>query len=46
LKKKEKSFADAQKMAHIGNWDWDIITSASIPKYAHKPEFLNASIDQ
>ena len=26
LKESEKSLAEAQKMAHIGNWDWDIAT--------------------
>jgi hypothetical protein len=28
---------------YVDEWD---TTSASIPKYAHKHEFLNASIDQ
>lgn len=26
LKESEQSFAEAQKMAHIGNWEWDIAT--------------------
>jgi len=26
LKESEKRLAEAQKMAHIGNWDWDIIS--------------------
>jgi PAS domain S-box-containing protein len=26
LKESEKSLAEAQKMAHIGNWEWDIAT--------------------
>ncbi len=26
LKEKEKNLAEAQKMAHIGNWDWDLVT--------------------
>ena len=26
LKESEKGLAEAQKMAHIGNWDWDIVT--------------------
>ncbi len=26
LKESEKSLADAQEMAHIGNWEWDITT--------------------
>jgi PAS domain S-box-containing protein len=26
LKEKETGLAEAQKMAHIGNWDWDLIT--------------------
>ncbi|HIH94553.1 TPA: PAS domain S-box protein [Methanosarcina acetivorans] len=26
LKESEKGLAEAQKMAHIGNWDWDIAT--------------------
>jgi PAS domain S-box-containing protein len=26
LKESEKGLAEAQKMAHIGNWDWDLIT--------------------
>ncbi|HET8689199.1 MAG TPA: PAS domain S-box protein, partial [Methanosarcina sp.] len=26
LKENQKSLAEAQKMAHIGNWDWNIIT--------------------
>lgn len=26
LKESEKGLAEAQKMAHIGNWEWDIIT--------------------
>ena len=26
LKESEESLAEAQKMAHIGNWDWDLIT--------------------
>ncbi|WP_440947785.1 PAS domain-containing sensor histidine kinase [Methanosarcina sp. T3] len=27
LKEKEESFAEAQKMAHVGNWNWDIATN-------------------
>jgi len=26
LKKSEKGLAEAQRMAHIGNWEWDILT--------------------
>ena len=26
LKESEKGLAEAQKMAHIGNWEWDIVT--------------------
>ncbi len=26
LEESEKSLAEAQKMAHIGNWDWNIVT--------------------
>ena len=26
LKENETSLAEAQRMAHIGNWDWDIVT--------------------
>ncbi len=26
LKDSEKGLAEAQKMAHIGNWDWDLVT--------------------
>jgi PAS domain S-box-containing protein len=26
LKESEKGLADAQKMAHIGNWDWNLVT--------------------
>jgi PAS domain S-box-containing protein len=26
LKESEQGFAEAQKMAHIGNWDWNLIT--------------------
>ncbi|WP_410509672.1 PAS domain S-box protein [Methanosarcina hadiensis] len=26
LKESEKGLADAQKMAHLGNWSWDLIT--------------------
>lgn len=26
LKESEKSLAEAQKLAHIGNWEWDLIT--------------------
>ncbi len=26
LKESEKGLAEAQKMAHLGNWDWDIVT--------------------
>jgi PAS domain S-box-containing protein len=26
LKENEKSLSEAQKMAHIGNWDWDLVT--------------------
>ncbi len=26
LKESEKSLAEAQKMAHIGNWDWNLVT--------------------
>ena len=26
LKESEEGLAEAQKMAHIGNWDWDIVT--------------------
>jgi PAS domain S-box-containing protein len=27
LKESEASLAEAQKMAHIGNWDWDLVTN-------------------
>ena len=27
LKESEKGLAEAQRIAHIGNWDWDIITN-------------------
>ncbi|AGF97646.1 hypothetical protein MmTuc01_2331 [Methanosarcina mazei Tuc01] len=27
LKESEKRLAEAQKMAHIGNWDWDLVTN-------------------
>jgi PAS domain S-box-containing protein len=27
LKDSEKSLAEAQRMAHIGNWDWDLVTN-------------------
>lgn len=26
LKESEKGFADAQKMAHLGNWSWNLVT--------------------
>ena len=26
LKESEKGLAEAQRMAHIGNWDWDLVT--------------------
>ncbi|AKB78568.1 sensory transduction histidine kinase [Methanosarcina horonobensis HB-1 = JCM 15518] len=26
LKESEKGLAEAQKMAHLGNWDWDVVT--------------------
>ena len=26
MKESEKGLAEAQKMAHIGNWDWDLVT--------------------
>ena len=26
LKESEKSFAEAQKISHIGSWDWNIVT--------------------
>jgi PAS domain S-box-containing protein len=26
LKEKEESLSEAQKMAHVGNWDWDLVT--------------------
>ncbi|MDY9925730.1 MAG: PAS domain S-box protein [Methanosarcina sp.] len=26
LKENEKSLSEAQKMAHLGNWDWDLMT--------------------
>ena len=26
LKESEERLAEAQKMAHIGNWDWDLVT--------------------
>jgi len=26
LKESEEGLAEAQKMAHIGNWEWDIVT--------------------
>ena len=26
LKESEESLAEAQRMAHIGNWDWDLVT--------------------
>ncbi len=27
LKESEKGLAEAQKMAHLGNWDWNIVTN-------------------
>ena len=30
LKESEKGLAEAQKMAHIGNWEWDIATDKVI----------------
>ena len=30
LKESEKGLAEAQKMAHIGNWEWDIVTDEAI----------------
>jgi hypothetical protein len=30
LKESEKGLAEAQKMAHIGNWDWNIVTMSYI----------------
>ena len=30
LEESEKSLAEAQKMAHIGNWDWNIVTDENI----------------
>ncbi|MGB9939435.1 MEDS domain-containing protein [Methanosarcina sp.] len=29
LKESEKGFAEAQKIAHIGSWDWNIVTNES-----------------
>ena len=26
MKESQKGLAEAQKMAHIGNWDWDLVT--------------------
>ena len=26
MKESEKRLAEAQKIAHVGNWDWDLIT--------------------
>ena len=27
MKESEASLAEAQRMAHIGNWDWDLVTN-------------------
>ncbi len=27
LKESERGLAEAQKMAHLGNWDWNIVTN-------------------
>ena len=52
LKESEKGLAEAQKMAHIGNWDWDIVTdkvywSDEIYRiYGRNPQESGATYDE
>jgi PAS domain S-box-containing protein len=51
LKKSETGLAEAQRIAHIGNWDWDIITnklylSPEVSRiYGREPQELNVTRD-
>ena len=51
LKESEEGFAKAQKMAHIGNWKWDIVTgklhwSDEVYRiFGHKPQEFGATYD-
>ena len=52
LKESEKSLAEAQKMAHIGNWDWNILTNKLYYSdelyriFGLNPEELDISFDE
>ncbi len=52
LKESERGLAEAQKMAHIGNWDWDLVTgetywSEEIYRiYGRNPQESGATYDE
>ena len=52
LKESEDGLAEAQKMAHIGNWDWDLVTGKvhwsdeMYRIYGRNPQELGASLDE
>ncbi|AKB19961.1 PAS domain S-box protein [Methanosarcina sp. WWM596] len=52
LKESEKELAEAQKMAHIGNWDWDITTDKTYRSeelyriFGREPQESGASFDE
>jgi PAS domain S-box-containing protein len=52
LKESEEGLAEAQKMAHIGNWDWDLVTGKvhwsdeMYRIYGRNPQESGASLDE
>ncbi len=52
LKESEKGLAEAQKMAHIGNWDWDLVTGETYWSeelyriYGRNPQESGATYDE
>jgi PAS domain S-box-containing protein len=52
LKKSEDGFAEAQKIAHIGNWEWDIVTGKTYWSdelyriYGRNPQKPGATYDE
>ncbi|HET8685402.1 MAG TPA: PAS domain-containing protein, partial [Methanosarcina sp.] len=52
LKESEKGLAEAQKLAHIGNWDWDLVTGEvywsdeTYRIYGRNPQESGATYDE
>jgi len=52
LKEREESLAEAQKMAHIGNWEWDIVADKAYWSeemyriFGRDPQKLAPSLDE